>query len=53
MDIPPKIKLVIVGNAMVGKTCLLSAFVNQNFKRTYKPTVFDNITTSVVHKQKR
>jgi len=41
-------KVVVVGDGAVGKTCLLSSFVNGIFPQKYVRTVFDNHVKSVV-----
>eukprot|EP00033_Pygsuia_biforma_P001753 GCRY01001963.1.p1 GENE.GCRY01001963.1~~GCRY01001963.1.p1 ORF type:complete len:192 (-),score=13.20 GCRY01001963.1:257-832(-) len=44
---PEKLKLVVVGDGAVGKTCLFSVFKSGKFPEDYVPTVFENCATDI------
>ena len=46
------IKLVVVGDGSVGKTCILTMFVKNEYSSQYVPTIFDNLNTRIVVNEK-
>ena len=46
-NVPDKIKVVVVGDGAVGKTCLVDAYGQNGFPSTYVPTVAKNFENKV------
>lgn len=44
---PKRVKLVVVGDGMVGKTCLLLSFSRGQFLDGYIPTVFETYVADI------
>ena len=47
-DIKKQIKLVVVGDGGVGKTCLLFAYKDKEFISAYIPTILDTTSTNIL-----
>jgi small GTP-binding protein len=42
------VKIVIVGDGTVGKTCLLTVYMRNEFPNDYNATIFDNHSTNII-----
>ena len=46
MQIP--LKLVIIGDGAVGKTCMIMSYYTNEFPEEYVPTVLENFTKEII-----
>ncbi len=42
-----EVKVVVVGDGAVGKTCLCNVFLHRDFPTHYEPTIFENYCRSI------